>query len=375
MPIWQVARATSAAPTYFKPAVIDGLEYLDGGFGANNHCEEIYHEVRKMNNDADSCIKILLSIGTGINNNPSRFSGQGLSRYLNYLNFARRWASNSEKTHERMTQIKNDRKVPFDYCRLNVEEGLDLMKLDEWRARGKLKTKAGRWLGQRKSRKSAARSRDQSQRSKGAAGQISENSEKIRTAHAENGQNGAISIDPAKSSLESQAGIGHTKMTTIAEEKGNGSEERKLQANDERNGNLNAGNHSTLQDTNLSSGPQTSSPQWLRPKIKTLDTIKSRTAAYLSQRDVQDKILHCAEILVEGRRSRARSDRDRWEKACFGAWFQCNIGACPRAEKEYQSRRELKKHLLDKHRDIFSRGNEGLERLEAAIDSCKIVIH
>lgn len=45
IPIWQVARATCAAPAYFKPAMIDGQEYLDGGFGTNNPCAEIFYEV------------------------------------------------------------------------------------------------------------------------------------------------------------------------------------------------------------------------------------------------------------------------------------------------------------------------------------------
>ena len=37
-PAWQVAAATSAAPTYFEPARVDGVdgEWLDGGVGAND---------------------------------------------------------------------------------------------------------------------------------------------------------------------------------------------------------------------------------------------------------------------------------------------------------------------------------------------------
>src|SRR2546421_222236 len=31
--IWEVARATSAAPTFFKPITIDGIKYGDGGTG------------------------------------------------------------------------------------------------------------------------------------------------------------------------------------------------------------------------------------------------------------------------------------------------------------------------------------------------------
>ena len=52
IPIWQVARATSAAPTYFESPSINGFEYVDGGFGANNPCAEICKEVRRTNSNS-----------------------------------------------------------------------------------------------------------------------------------------------------------------------------------------------------------------------------------------------------------------------------------------------------------------------------------
>lgn len=38
--IWQAARATSAAPTYFPRMNIDGIDFLDGGLGFNNPTSE-----------------------------------------------------------------------------------------------------------------------------------------------------------------------------------------------------------------------------------------------------------------------------------------------------------------------------------------------
>src|SRR5947207_1639058 len=43
--IWQVARATSAAPQYLKSIEIDGKNYDDGGFGFNNPAEIALLEV------------------------------------------------------------------------------------------------------------------------------------------------------------------------------------------------------------------------------------------------------------------------------------------------------------------------------------------
>lgn len=34
--IWEAARATSAAPTFFPSISVNGVEYIDGGMGFNN---------------------------------------------------------------------------------------------------------------------------------------------------------------------------------------------------------------------------------------------------------------------------------------------------------------------------------------------------
>jgi hypothetical protein len=65
--IWQAARATSAAPTFFKPTSIDrprpAITYIDGGMGHNNPSEVALDEVRRI---WPSCTELgLVSIGTG----------------------------------------------------------------------------------------------------------------------------------------------------------------------------------------------------------------------------------------------------------------------------------------------------------------------
>lgn len=44
--IWQVARVTSAAITFFKPICVgrDGVEFIDAGFGYNNLYEVLIKE-------------------------------------------------------------------------------------------------------------------------------------------------------------------------------------------------------------------------------------------------------------------------------------------------------------------------------------------
>jgi predicted acylesterase/phospholipase RssA len=62
--IWQAARATSAAPTYFLPIEIDDVLYGDGGLGWNNPTKEALAEARNV--WPDRPIGIVVSIGTGL---------------------------------------------------------------------------------------------------------------------------------------------------------------------------------------------------------------------------------------------------------------------------------------------------------------------
>jgi len=66
-PIWQAARATSAAPSFFKEMYIDnprpGVNYIDGGLGYNNPSELAWDEPRRIwPTNTRIC---LVSIGTG----------------------------------------------------------------------------------------------------------------------------------------------------------------------------------------------------------------------------------------------------------------------------------------------------------------------
>ena len=303
IPIWQVARATSAAPTYFELFKIGELEYMDGGFGANNPCMEIYDEVRKMNNNSDSCTSLILSVGTGKNTKTSRFSGSGFSRYLNYLNFARKWATDSEKTHLDMLRQRDHSDFKFHYWRLNVDDGLDTMKLDEWQVRGRLRTSIGKGIGWLRSAKDNL------------------------LQH----QNQNIEEHPEKTTDDASDTPSQTVQLRI--------------------------------------------PKWFEAKNETLESIKTSTENYIQRGEVQEWIQECAKLLVENRRERAKSDPARWEKACFGAWYQCNIEKCQRAEKEYESREALRSHLLDKHRTEFTRAPKDEAKLNDALDRCKMIVH
>lgn len=68
IPIWKVARATSAAPTFFEPVEIDGEHYVDGGVAANNPSMVVATEARSLWPEDDPYI---LNFGTGQFQRPS----------------------------------------------------------------------------------------------------------------------------------------------------------------------------------------------------------------------------------------------------------------------------------------------------------------
>lgn len=66
-PLWQTARATTAAPSFFKPMYIDnprpGIRYIDGGVGLNNPSQIALTEADRI--WPTSTLFCLVSIGTG----------------------------------------------------------------------------------------------------------------------------------------------------------------------------------------------------------------------------------------------------------------------------------------------------------------------
>lgn len=64
-PIWQAARATSAAPTWFSPQSINNVLYIDGGVGHNNPTLLALKEIKNLYPGGDQEIGMILSLGTG----------------------------------------------------------------------------------------------------------------------------------------------------------------------------------------------------------------------------------------------------------------------------------------------------------------------
>jgi len=155
--IWQVTRATSAAPFYFDmlQTVIEGelTGFKDGGIRENNPSVAAYSEFLALYDhrkqtpiDPDARPAVLLSIGTGradtsrdgfMTTWPGPFGSSGILHWL-FKGLEKFYVlpnlfvkfTESERNHQHMLLMaKGDNTW---YKRLNVSAGLENMPLDDW---------------------------------------------------------------------------------------------------------------------------------------------------------------------------------------------------------------------------------------------------
>ncbi len=103
-------------------------------------------------------------------------------------------------------------------------------------------------------------------------------------------------------------------------------------------------------------------PECFQSRNKTIEKIREHTGVYLEQEHLKKWVEECAKILVDGRRDRVNSDPQRWERTCFGSQYQCKMRGCPRGEKKYPQRKDMRKHLDDN------------DELGNMLDTCKTVV-
>jgi len=150
MTVWQAARATSAAPTFFKRLRIGPQhaqeEFLDGGLGSNNPTKLLMEEAVKIFDRQDPIVCII-SIGTG-KTNVTEFKTPGLFQKTlpTELSYAlKNMATDCETVEGEISQRFSAN--PGIYFRFNVEHGLENVSLEEWEELGNIKAKTIAYLG------------------------------------------------------------------------------------------------------------------------------------------------------------------------------------------------------------------------------------
>ncbi|KAF2759917.1 FabD/lysophospholipase-like protein [Pseudovirgaria hyperparasitica] len=144
--IWQVTRATSAAPFYFKALEADirgeVKSFKDGGIRENNPASAAWSEFLSMYGE-DQEPSLLLSVGTGKPNEAHDGFASAWPGPLGQLKVMKTASekfavvknlmvkyTEGEQTHR--TMLSTARGQHKWYKRLNVSSGLETMKLDNW---------------------------------------------------------------------------------------------------------------------------------------------------------------------------------------------------------------------------------------------------
>jgi predicted acylesterase/phospholipase RssA len=140
--IWEAARATSAAPTFFKRIEIDDgsggkEEFVDGGMGCNNPVNQVLAEARDVFGN-DRMVGCLVSIGTGHPGTIGLARPDSFQKFLptKLIDVLKKIATDCEKTANELSTRFQD--YESFYYRFNVEHGAEGISLEEWEKMGEL---------------------------------------------------------------------------------------------------------------------------------------------------------------------------------------------------------------------------------------------
>jgi hypothetical protein len=125
--VWEAARATSAATSFFAPIEIGKLKmgYVDGGLVSNNPIHTVWNQARHWW-PPEEFETFLLSIGTGEASRPSLKGG--LSKIVKSLV---QLATETERTADEFSEEHHDIIEEDLFFRFNVTQGLETIQLDE----------------------------------------------------------------------------------------------------------------------------------------------------------------------------------------------------------------------------------------------------
>lgn len=150
--IYEAARATTAATTYFKPMTIkdeEGREekFVDAALGTNNPISILWDEAVSLFGKKRR-LGCVVSLGTGSRKVEMAPGGEKLKEKAKFLFSAikvmKEIGTDSEKDHERW-QAKFQ-EFENTYFRLNVDGGAQGIELSDWQKIGQLKTRTRDYL-------------------------------------------------------------------------------------------------------------------------------------------------------------------------------------------------------------------------------------
>jgi len=139
--IWEAARATSAAPTFFKRIRIGEKdleeEFIDAGLGCNNPVRQVLEEAENVFGPSRH-IACIISIGTGQGDVIGLRSPDAFQKALptGLVSVLKKIATDCESAAEDIE--KRFKRTTDVYFRFNVEQGMQGVTLAEWEKRGEV---------------------------------------------------------------------------------------------------------------------------------------------------------------------------------------------------------------------------------------------
>lgn len=151
--IWEAVRATTASPLFFAPINIGSLvqeRFIDGGYRCNNPVAEVYSELRVA--FPSRPITSLISIGTGhtkvikvAESKPLPKNSKSAKSIPSPVVDA--WRAIVEDCEHVSSRFEEEHPGPNSiYTRLNVEQGMLDIALDEWAKLGETVTHTRMYL-------------------------------------------------------------------------------------------------------------------------------------------------------------------------------------------------------------------------------------
>ncbi|THV03678.1 FabD/lysophospholipase-like protein, partial [Dendrothele bispora CBS 962.96] len=136
--IWQAARATTAAPTFFKRISIPGVggieeTFIDAGIRCNNPTGQVREEAKRLFGE-DRTVGVLVSIGTGHPGTIGLSKPDVFQRLLpsQLINTLKNIATDCESVADQLASQYGEREDSI-YFRFNVTHGVGQISLEEWK--------------------------------------------------------------------------------------------------------------------------------------------------------------------------------------------------------------------------------------------------
>ncbi|KAK5083672.1 hypothetical protein LTR05_006176 [Lithohypha guttulata] len=161
--LWMTCRATTAAPTFFAPIVINRRIFVDGAFGntSNPTRKAHFHFLTKVTGYKE-CPVVWLNIGTGSPRPQCDAASTGTRRSSTATIHQRNWkdrlipnairearnllrdleaiATDSDRVEEEMEDVIDSKanEQPMTFARVSANNGVADVQLDDWRSLGKI---------------------------------------------------------------------------------------------------------------------------------------------------------------------------------------------------------------------------------------------